>query len=65
MEYFVIAVVGFIVLVSLYVVYKFFKMLYNSNHYTYVTTYDEEGMEIETVVDWSDQTNYKMKKDNN
>lgn len=62
MEIFVVFYVGLVIGVLLYGVFWFAKII-QGNHYTYVESYDEEGRETETVVDWSDQQTYNVKKD--
>jgi hypothetical protein len=63
MEYLILGIFGIIFATTFYGLYRFVRMMYSDNHYTYVTSYDEEGREIETVVDWTDQTTYQVKKD--
>lgn len=62
MEYVVLVVIGLMTLAVLIGIYKMIVHIKNSNHYSYQTAYDEEGMEIETVVDWSDTTTFKKGK---
>ncbi len=63
MEYFLILSILVTVSIFIYGLYKTIKLMYDGRHYTYVDSYDEEGMETEVVVDWSDQSQYTINKD--
>jgi hypothetical protein len=63
MEYFLGSVFLSMILIFIYGLYKTIKLMYDGRHYTYVSSYDEEGMETEVVVDWSDQSEYTINKD--
>jgi hypothetical protein len=63
MEYFLIGSIGLIFAIATYGCYKLWNIITDGRDYSYETSYDEEGMEVETVVDWSDQNQYVVNKE--
>lgn len=63
MEIFVIFFVFIIIAISLFGLYKLITVMYSGKNYTYKMGYDEDGVEVETVVDWSDTKSSKNVKE--